>query len=212
MRIFIWKRNGKGKEYDFYRNILIFEGEYLNGKRHGKGKEYDYKGELKYEGEYLIECFCDNLVIIYEPLNEKIYAKIDIKGDAVSACFSQSEDKKNDYLCISNTKPDNYIEIYDLCEKKEIKKIYIKSCIYHIISWSDRFIIVADSDNMGFDVVDIYEGKIISRYVGHEKKGVKCVKKLKIGQNEYLFSGGKDGYIKMWKSEKNFIGEITTYF
>ena len=176
MRIFIWKRNGKGKEYDFYRNILIFEGEYLNGKRHGKGKEYDYKGELKYEGEYLIECFCDNLVIIYEPLNEKIYAKIDIKGDAVSACFSQSEDKKNDYLCISITKPDNYIEIYDLCEKKEIKKIYIKSCIYHIISWSDRFIIVADSDNMGFDVVDIYEGKLFLDMWDMKKKELNVLK------------------------------------
>ena len=31
--------NGKGVEYD--KNIIIFEGEYLNGKRHGKGKEYD---------------------------------------------------------------------------------------------------------------------------------------------------------------------------
>ena len=40
------KRNGKGKEYsefdfDIDIDILKFEGEYLNGKRHGKGKEYD---------------------------------------------------------------------------------------------------------------------------------------------------------------------------
>jgi len=28
---------GKGKEYDD-NNLLIFEGEYLNGKRNGKGK------------------------------------------------------------------------------------------------------------------------------------------------------------------------------
>ena len=35
-------------------NILIFEGEYLNGKRNGKGKEYYYfDGKLKFEGEYL---------------------------------------------------------------------------------------------------------------------------------------------------------------
>ena len=45
------KRNGKGKEYDDNGN-LIFEGEYLNGKRNGKGKEYDYNC-LIYEGEYL---------------------------------------------------------------------------------------------------------------------------------------------------------------
>ena len=41
------------KEYDYIYGILIFEGEYLNGKRNGKGKEYDFKGKLKFEGEYL---------------------------------------------------------------------------------------------------------------------------------------------------------------
>ena len=46
------KRNGKGKEY--YKNRkLKFEGEYLNGKRHGKGKEYYRNDRLKFEGEYL---------------------------------------------------------------------------------------------------------------------------------------------------------------
>ena len=46
--------NGTGhiKVYDNDRE-LIFEGEYLNGKRNGKGKEYDYFGILKYEAEYL---------------------------------------------------------------------------------------------------------------------------------------------------------------
>ena len=44
--------NGKVKEY-LYNGILLFEGEYLNGKKNGKGKEYDYYGVLKYEGKYL---------------------------------------------------------------------------------------------------------------------------------------------------------------
>ena len=43
--------NGKVKEYND-NNILIFEGEYLNGLRNGKGKEYNYK-VLVFEGEYL---------------------------------------------------------------------------------------------------------------------------------------------------------------
>ena len=34
------ERNGKGKEYLKGTNILIFEGEYRNGKKHGKGEEY----------------------------------------------------------------------------------------------------------------------------------------------------------------------------
>ena len=48
----IGEKNGKGKEYNYNRQ-LIFEGEYLNGKKNGKGKEYDYYGKLKFEGEYL---------------------------------------------------------------------------------------------------------------------------------------------------------------
>ena len=41
------------KIYKLNTNILLFEGEYLNGKRNGKGKEYFYNSELKFEGEYL---------------------------------------------------------------------------------------------------------------------------------------------------------------
>ena len=48
------ERNGKGKDIDYATQIVTFEGEYLNGKRNGKGKEYDYKtGNLLFEGEYL---------------------------------------------------------------------------------------------------------------------------------------------------------------
>ena len=36
----VYEENGKGKEYDGNYDILLFEGEYLNGKRNGKGKEY----------------------------------------------------------------------------------------------------------------------------------------------------------------------------
>ena len=38
------------EEYEYH--LLIYEGEYLNGKRNGKGKEY-YYGDLIFEGEYL---------------------------------------------------------------------------------------------------------------------------------------------------------------
>ena len=45
------KRNGKGKEYD-KNGKIIFEGEYLNGKRNGKGREYDKNGKVIFEGEF----------------------------------------------------------------------------------------------------------------------------------------------------------------
>ena len=45
---------GEGYLKEYYKdNILIFEGEYLNGEKNWKGKEYDYFGRLIYEGEFL---------------------------------------------------------------------------------------------------------------------------------------------------------------
>jgi len=44
--------NGKIKEYND-KGILIFEGEYLNGKKNGSGKEYYDNGNFKFDGEYL---------------------------------------------------------------------------------------------------------------------------------------------------------------
>jgi len=41
----IGKKNGKGKEYNFYGK-LIFSGEYLKGKRNGEGKEYYDNGKI----------------------------------------------------------------------------------------------------------------------------------------------------------------------
>ena len=48
------KRNGKGKEFDYFDGKLEYEGQYLNGERNGIGKEYDSNGKLEYEGQYLI--------------------------------------------------------------------------------------------------------------------------------------------------------------
>ena len=61
------------KEYDSYKDVLIFEGEYLNGKKL-KGKEYNKYGELIFEGDYLkgikwngkIKEYNDHYSLIYE--------------------------------------------------------------------------------------------------------------------------------------------------
>ena len=42
--------NGKGKIFNF--GYLLFEGEFYNRKRNGKGKEYNYEKELLFEGEF----------------------------------------------------------------------------------------------------------------------------------------------------------------
>ena len=47
-----YRKNGKVREYSSYADILIFEGEYKNGKKNGIGKEYNFL-TLAYEGNYL---------------------------------------------------------------------------------------------------------------------------------------------------------------
>ena len=47
----IYEENGKGKEYDSYNDILIFEGNFINGERNGYGKEYSRQtNKIKFEG------------------------------------------------------------------------------------------------------------------------------------------------------------------
>ena len=61
------KRNGKGKENNYYHN-LIFEGEYLNDKK-WTGKGYDQKGNIIYElidGKGKIKEYCENEDFSYE--------------------------------------------------------------------------------------------------------------------------------------------------
>ena len=45
--------NGNVEEYGLITDIIIFKGEYKNGKRNGKGKEFNDFGDIIFEGEYL---------------------------------------------------------------------------------------------------------------------------------------------------------------
>ena len=51
-RIKIGEKNGFGKEYELNKMTLVFKGYYLNGKKNGKGKEYK-NDILIFEGEFL---------------------------------------------------------------------------------------------------------------------------------------------------------------
>ena len=41
-----------GNIREFFNNIKIFDGQYINGQRNGKGKEYNVEGQIIFEGEY----------------------------------------------------------------------------------------------------------------------------------------------------------------
>ena len=53
VKVFVGERDGIGKEYRKDTNIIVFEGQYVNGKKNGRGKEYYENGNILIEGEYL---------------------------------------------------------------------------------------------------------------------------------------------------------------
>ena len=48
-----YDRNGNGKEIEYYKMHISFNGVYLNGLKHGFGIEYDQSGRLEYKGNFL---------------------------------------------------------------------------------------------------------------------------------------------------------------
>ena len=79
-------RHGKGKEYHKEYSILIFDGEYLNGKRwNGKGIEYDeYYNEILYKGEYLNGKRCNGEGIEYDEHYKKIFEGQYLNGKKIN--------------------------------------------------------------------------------------------------------------------------------
>ena len=73
------EKNGKGKEYYYWKRIL-FEGEYLNGKRNGKGKEYYKNGNLRFEGEYKYGLKSKGNEYYNNYNNDKLYFKGEYKS------------------------------------------------------------------------------------------------------------------------------------
>ena len=71
-RYIIYEEKGKGKEYEYETDNLIFEGEYFNGKRNGKGKEYDKYNNKIFEVEYINGKKKENLNHYYGSLDFKI--------------------------------------------------------------------------------------------------------------------------------------------
>ena len=46
--------DGTGKVREYYKDDLLYDGEYLNGMKNGKGKDYDYiTQKLSFKGEFL---------------------------------------------------------------------------------------------------------------------------------------------------------------
>ena len=150
---------------------------------------------------YLIECGCGK-IYIYNILTNELFKELKKEkneSDHYSACII----KKN-ILCVSSD--NGCIDIWNLINGNIIKSINCKNCkFYGIISWNEKYVIVADSANYSFNVIDVEIGKNISRIGGIDEGGVICLKKIMHPIfGEGLLSNDDEGDIKLW-SVNNII-------
>jgi WD40 repeat protein len=104
---------------------------------------YNYTFYLIRYKEYIIDC-CKNFVMIYNPINEDIYSKIEnsyTKGDNRSCCIIYNKNN-NDYLYISNS--NGYVIEYCLNTKTVMYNFDINKDLYHIIFWDLNNLVIAE--------------------------------------------------------------------
>jgi len=151
---------------------------------------YNYTLYLIRYKDYIIDC-CKDFIMIYNPLNEEVYSKIQTsytKGDNRSCCIIYNKNK-NDYLYISNC--NGYIITYCLNTKNVIYNYNINKDLYHIISWDLNNLIFAQYNSEYLGIIDIKNNN--TKNLIKLKKTIMCVKKISLNKtDEILFASGED--------------------
>ena len=151
---------------------------------------YNYTLYLTSYKDYIVDC-CKNFVMIYNPLNEEIYSKIEngyTKGDNRSACIIYNKNS-TDYLYISNSY--GYVIAFDLKEKIVNFNFDLKKDLYHIIFWDINHLIVAQYDSPYLGIIDIDNKKIKNLFEFQDK--IACVKKISLNhKEEFLLTSGEN--------------------
>ena len=151
---------------------------------------YNYTYYLIRYKEYIVDC-CKDFVMIYNPLNEEVYSKIEnnyTKGDNRSCCIIYNKNN-NDYLYISNY--NGYVVAYCLNKKTVVYNFFINKDLYHIISWDLNNIVVAQYDSEYLGVIDI-NNKNTKKFI-KLKKTLMCIKKILLNKtDEILLTSGED--------------------
>ena len=151
---------------------------------------YNYTYYLVHYKDYIIDC-CKDFVMIYNPLNEEVYSKIETsytKGDNRSCCIIYNKNN-NDYLYISNC--NGYIISYCLNTKNVINNYNINNDLYHIIFWDLNNLIFAQYNSEYLGIIDIEKNN--TKNLIKLKKTIMCVKKILLNKTEeILFASGED--------------------
>ena len=154
---------------------------------------------------YLLPWFYNEECYIIELCNEKISINALNKDENYAELILAPECDhyggfiyNEKYLCCSGE--NGNIRLWDLVEKKLMKKIDIKgACIFEIIQWNQKFVVAANYTGKSLIVVDIEKGELVKQIKTSHKAGVRGVKKIfhsKFG--ECLITSAHDNAIRLW--------------
>ena len=146
---------------------------------------------------YIIELSARK-IIINNLLEDNLYAElVHLPEHNHYSGFIYNEGE-NDYLCVSSQ--NGFITIWNLYEKNYVRSINTYKCnLLHIIQWNNKYVIVADSWNKSFKIIDLTIYKVISEIKGQHTQNALSVKKIyNPTYGELLLSASSDKTIKLW--------------
>ena len=152
----------------------------------------------KNNNDYLIQCSI-GCILIYNLENKSLFQILRKNGNSTihnSACLIKNKDG-NDYLYVGNV--NGLIDVYNLNNfqlKTSIR--YGKSYFYHLISWNNRYILVAEKSNSLIIIIDAVTNRIISTLQKHESFVISLKKIIHPIYGECLLSCDLNNKLFLW--------------
>ena len=130
----------------------------------------------KENSDYLIQCSL-GCILIYnlDNKNLKLLSKYQNSTIHNSACVVKNDGV--DYLYVGNV--NGLIDVWNLNNYQLEKSIkYFNSYFYHLINWSNRYVIVAEKAKCSIIIIDTIYKKVVSVYKDIHESFVICLKKI----------------------------------
>lgn len=184
---------------DYIKFFNFEDGSFISNLKETNNIEVFYLLLWKNNGnDRLISC-CRGIVLIHDLTTKALIAGLKKRTNESqnhSACITR--ENECDFLCVTSLK--GYVNVWNLSNFKLEKEIYVEKCyFYDIISWNERYIIVAEKTDASIIIIDVYIGKIITKIENAHSFNVISIKKIKDAiYGECLLSCGLNDKIKLW--------------
>ena len=180
---------------DFSKVYNFGDGSFLRNIPYTNKNLSYYLLPWEYNNNYYVIELCLNKISINNLLKDEEYAEL---VSAPESSHFGGFIYNTNFLCCSSE--NGQIRIWDLIEKKLVKKIETKgSFFFEIIPWNEKYLIAANYKNNSIDIFDIEKGELFKQISSTHSPGVRAVKKIYLpNHGESLITAGHDSVIKLW--------------